>query len=78
MKLRSKAPIRRNWKGTGHLTTDPSVAVDHSPILVLEGPDGGPIEPAEAYTYGYEVVEATPEELDQLRDAGYYIPYIGK
>ena len=60
------------------MTTDPSVTVDHSPILVLEGPDGGPIEPAEAYTYGYEVVQATPEELDQLRDAGYYIPYIGK
>jgi len=78
MKLRSKAPIRRNWKGTGYLTTDPSVTVDHSPILVLEGPDGGPIEPAEAYMYGYEVVQATPEELDQLRDAGYYIPYIGK
>jgi len=78
MRLRSKAPIRRNWKGTGYLTTDPSVAVDHSPILVLEGPDGGPIEPAEAYTYGYEVVEATSEELHQLRDAGYYIPYIGK
>lgn len=78
MKLRSKAPIRRDWQGTGYLSTDPSVAKERSPILVLEGPGGGPIEPAEAYTYGYEIVEATPEELLAMKDAGYYIPYIGK
>jgi hypothetical protein len=47
-------------------------------VLVIDGPDGGPIEPAEAYVYGYEIVEATDEELQQMHEAGYYIPYVGK
>jgi hypothetical protein len=36
-------------------------------MLVINGPDGGPLEPAEAYIYGYEVVEASIGELEDLR-----------
>jgi len=78
MKLRSKAPIRREWEGTGHVSTDPSVSPDGKPVLVIEGPDGGPVEPAEAYIYGYEIVKATRDELDKLHEGGYAIPYVGK
>ena len=77
MKLRSKAPILREWQGTGHMSTDSSVSPDGTPVLVIDGPKGGPVEPAEAYVYGYEVVEATDDELDKLREAGYAIPYMG-
>jgi hypothetical protein len=78
MKLRSKAPILREWKGTGHVTTEPSVSPDGPPVLVIDGPDGGPLGPAEAHGYGYEIVEATDDELEMLRQGGYYIPYMGR
>jgi hypothetical protein len=78
MKLRSKAPILREWKGTGHVTTEPSVSPDGSPVLVIDGPDGGPVGPAEAHGYGYEIVEATDDELEMLRQGGYYLPYMGR
>jgi hypothetical protein len=78
MKMRSKAPILRDWKGTAHFTTEPPISEDGSPVLVIDGPDGGPLEPAEAYIYGYEIVEATYEELEQLRKGRYAIPYVGK
>lgn len=77
MRLRSKAPVLRQWQGTGHMTTDSSVSRDGTPVLVIDGPRGGPVEPAEAYIYGYEVVEATEDELDKLREGGYVIPYMG-
>jgi hypothetical protein len=78
MKLRSKAPILRDWKGTAHVSTDPSVSPDGTPIMVLDGPEGGPVGPAEAYMYGYEILEATDEELEKLREGGYGMPYFGK
>ncbi len=77
MKLRSKAPILRDWEGTGHVTTNSAVSPDGSPMLVIDGPNGGPVEPAEAYVYGYEILEATGDELEMLRKAGYAIPYMG-
>ena len=73
MKLRSKAPILREWQGTGHVSTSP----DGTPVLVIDGPKGGPVEPAEAYVYGYEITEASDEELDALRRGRYAIPYMG-
>ena len=57
MKLRSKAPILREWSGTGHVSTDTSVSPEGKPMLVIDGPKGGPVEPAEAYTYGYEILK---------------------
>ena len=78
MKLRSKAPILRDWEGTGHVTTDSAVSPDGSPVLVIDGPKGGPVGPTEAYAFGYEIVEATGEEVEMLRKAGYAIPYMGK
>jgi len=78
MKLRSIAPKLRDWKGTGRMTTDPSVSPNGTPMLVIDGPDGGPVEPAEAYIYGYEVLEARKDELDMLREGGYAIPYMGE
>ncbi len=78
MKLRSKAPILRQWEGTGHITTDSSVSPDGSPVLVIDGPEGGPVGPVEAYGFGYEIVEATDDELEKLREAGYAIPYMGR
>ncbi len=77
MKLRSKAPILREWEGTGHVSTDPLVSPDGTPVLVIDGPKGGPVEPAEAYVFGYEIVEATEDELEKLREARYAIPYMG-
>ena len=77
MRLRSKAPIKRGWTGTAHVSTDPSLSPDGSAVMVIDGPDGGPVEPAEAYVYGYEILEATDEEIEQLREAGYAIPYMG-
>jgi hypothetical protein len=78
MKLRSKAPILREWEGTGHVSTDLSVSPDGSSVLIIDGPKGGPVGPAEAYTFGYEIVEATDNELEKLREAGYAIPYMGR
>ena len=69
MKLRSKAPILREWEGTGHLTTDPSVSSNGSPVLVIDGRNGGPVGPVEAYGYGYEIVEATEESSAPLTDS---------
>jgi len=43
MKLRSKAPILREWEGTGHVSTDPLVSPDGTPVLVIDGPKGGPV-----------------------------------
>ncbi len=77
MRLRSKAPILREWEGTGHVSTDTSVSPDGTPVLVIDGPRGGLVEPAEAYIYGYEVIEATDDELEKLREARYAIPYMG-
>ena len=77
MKLRSKAPILRGWRGTGYLTKDPPLSQDGVPMMVINGPEGGPIEPAEAYIYGYEVLEATDEEIEMLREGGHAIPYLG-
>jgi hypothetical protein len=77
MKLRSKAPILRGWRGTGNITKAPPLPENGHPVLVIKGPQGGPIEPAEAYIYGYEVLEATDEELEMLREGGYAIPYLG-
>jgi len=54
MKLRSKAPILREWKGTTHVSTDPSASPDGTPIMVFEGPEGA-VGPAEAHIYGYEI-----------------------
>ncbi|UCD87521.1 MAG: hypothetical protein JSV01_07150 [Desulfobacterales bacterium] len=78
MKLRSKAPALREWEGTAHVTTDSSVSPGGSPMLVIDGPNGGAIGPVEAYGYGYEILEATEEELEMLRQGGYGIPYIGR
>ncbi len=78
MKLRSKAPILRDWTGTAHFTRESPVSQDGKPVLVIEGPKGKPVEPAEAYVYGYEVLEASDEELEMLREGGYAIPYMGK
>jgi hypothetical protein len=78
MKLRSKAPALRKWEGTAHVTTDPSVSPDGSPMLVIDGSNGGPVGPIEAHGYGYEILEATEEELEMLRQGGYAIPYMGK
>jgi hypothetical protein len=78
VKLRSKAPVLREWKGTALISTDPSVCSGRSAVLVIDGPTGGPLEPAEAYTYGYEILEATDEEIEKLHEAGYSIPYIGR
>jgi hypothetical protein len=75
MKLRSKAPILRMWQGEGYMTTEPSLSPENKPVLVIE--DKGPVAPAEAYVLGYEITEATDEELDQLREGGYAIPYMG-
>jgi hypothetical protein len=78
IKLRSKAPVLREWTATGHMSTDPSVSPDGSPVLVIDGPDGGPVGPMEAYGYGYEIIEATDDELELLHQGGYGIPYMGK
>jgi len=78
MKLRSKAPILRDWTGTAHFTTDYPISEDGKPVLVTEGPNGKPVEPAEAYVYGYEVLEASDKELEMLREGGYAIPYLGR
>jgi len=78
LKLRSKAPILRHWKGTGRVTTDPHISPDGSPVLVIDGTDGGPVGPAEAHGYGYEILEATEDELEMLRQGGYSIPYMGR
>ena len=78
MKLRSKAPILRNWQGTGHITDDPAVTGGGLPVLVIDGPQGGPVGPVQAHGYGYEIIEATDEELDLLRKGGYGIPFMGK
>lgn len=78
MKLRSKAPILRSWRATGHMSTETAVSTDGSPVLIIDGPDGGPIGPMEAYGYGYEVLEATDDELELLRKGGYGIPYVGR
>jgi hypothetical protein len=75
MKLRSKAPILREWKGEGHMTNDLSLSPEGKPLLVVHGK--GPVERAEAYVLGYEITEATDEELEQLRAGGYAIPYMG-
>ena len=75
MKLRSKAPILRNWQGTGHMRTD-TAGPSERPMLVIDGPNGGPVGPVEAYGFGYEITEATEEELDLLRKGGYGIPFI--
>jgi len=76
MKLRSKAPILREWQGEGYVSTEPSVSMEGKPMLVVRGK--GPVEPAEAYVLGYEITEATDEELDQLRQGRYAIPYMGR
>lgn len=76
MKLRSKAPILRDWQGHARMSTDRSLSPEGRPILVVEGK--GPVEPAEAYVFGYEITEATTEELEQLREGRYAIPYMGK
>jgi hypothetical protein len=78
MKLRSKAPILRDWEGTAHFVTTPPVSRDGNPVLVLDGIEERPVGPAEAHGHGYEVVQATDEELDMLRKGGYGIPYLGK
>jgi len=75
MKLRSKAPILREWEGEGYMTTDPSLSPEGRPMLVVRGK--GPVERAEAYVLGYEITEATDEELQQLRAGRYAIPYMG-
>lgn len=76
MKLRSKAPLLRDWTGQGHLTTDPARSPDGSPVLVVEGK--GVVGPVEAYGLGYEILEADVDELEALRRAGYAIPYMGR
>ena len=75
MKLRSKAPILRHWEGEGRMTTDASLSPEGKPLLVVQGK--GPVGRAEAYILGYEIIEATDEELGQLREGGYAIPYMG-
>ena len=75
MKLRSKAPILRAWEGEGHMTTDAALSPEGKPLLIVQGK--GPVERAEAYVLGYEITEATDEELEQLREGGYAIPYMG-
>jgi hypothetical protein len=40
-------------------------------VLVLLGPEGGAVGPAEAEFAGYEVVEASEEERRGLVEAGY-------
>jgi hypothetical protein len=78
MKLRSKAPILRDWQGTGHMTTKPPDSPDGSPVLVVDDPVSRVVGPVEAYGYGYEIMEATDNELELLRKGGYGIPYLGQ
>jgi hypothetical protein len=78
MKLKSNAPSMEDWERTAHMSTDESVSFDGKPVLVIDGPDGGPVGPSEAQGKEYEIIEATEEELIELQDGGYYIPFKGK
>ena len=44
------------------------------PVLVVEGPQRGPVSRALARLAGYEVVEATEVERQALRGARYDLP----
>jgi len=58
------------------MSTDPALSPDGTPVLVVEGK--GVVGPVEAYGLGYEILEADSDELEELRRAGYAIPYMGR
>lgn len=67
VKLHSSKPD--SWSGQANLVHDQQ-ASNGKPLLVI---DGRPVPPDEADQAGYEVTDATEEEISQLRDSGYHL-----
>ena len=70
MKLKSTSSWLAGWEGEATITTDHAASVYGHPVLVVDVEEIGSYEPFEA---GYQIVEATEQELKDLKLAGYLI-----
>jgi hypothetical protein len=68
MRLRATSPLLHGWEGEASLSTGHTAWKSGGAVLLVEGE---PVGTAEATLAGYEVLEATPEELEALKAAGY-------
>ena len=71
MRLKAHAPEMMGWVGQARIPTRAWELLYGPARLIIEGPDGGPVSPAEAALADYEVLEATEDEIWALIDAGY-------
>jgi hypothetical protein len=81
MKLQSLKPARpvpHNAQNVeAFLSTEHDAASPGKPVLVirLSNKTEKAITPADAGLAGYHILEATEDEIRELRDAGYLLPY---
>ena len=68
MRLKATAPLLNGWTAEGRLTTEHCASRHGQPVLVVAGE---PYGRSDARAVGFAVIEATPEEREALRQAGY-------
>ena len=70
MKLKSNNPMLSGWSGTARITTDHPASSYGIPILVI---DGNPVGVIDAALSQYEIISATTDEREMLRQGGYVL-----
>jgi hypothetical protein len=70
MLLRARSHVRRGWTGEAVITAEHPAASSGLPILLI---NDKPVPVAEAHLADYEILDATPVELELLHRGGYHL-----
>ncbi len=82
MKLKSFKPARAVAHNAevveAFLSTEHDAATEGNPVLIIRLSNGTEkaINPTDAGLAGYHILEASEEEIRELRAAGYLLPYL--
>lgn len=77
MRVRATSPLFEHVEAAASVTTHHPRACYGQAVLVLQGDEWGAVGPLEAEFAGFEVLEATDDEVRQLMAAGYRLKGLG-
>ncbi len=72
MRIKAFSPLLDGFTTSASLTTDHSASSYGQPVLVLE--NGEALGPGDAALADYRLLEATADEVEALREAGFTLP----
>lgn len=68
MRLKSRSLLLEGWEGEAKVSRDHAACSYGQAVLLVEGE---PVGTLEAALRGYEILEATDEEREALKEGGY-------